>query len=100
MEDDIDRGPVSEGNLRFLKVLVTTLTLTMIGGLIAIFTLLVIRFPTPGGLVLPEAVDLPDGITADAVTFGPDWIAVVSDDQILMFDRASGDLRQTVDLSQ
>ncbi len=80
-------------------MLVTTLTLTMIGGLIAIFTLLVIRFPTSGTMVLPETLDLPVGVTADAVTFGPDWIAVVSKNQILVFERSSGDLRQTINLS-
>ncbi len=95
----MEQEPVSEGNLRFLRVLVTVLTVTMIGGLIAVFSVIVIRFPSAGSMVLPDAVQLPDGVAADAVTFGPDWIAVVSGNEILVFDRTSGDLRQTVDLT-
>ena len=46
---------------------------------------------------LPETITLPDGISASAVTFGRDWYAVVSqDDRILIFDRATGTLRQEV----
>lgn len=94
----MERGPVSEGNLRFLKVLVTTLTLTMIGGLIAVFAVIVIRFPSNGPMVLPDTLEMPAGTVPEAVTFGPDWIAVVSGDAILVFDRDTGELRRRVDL--
>jgi hypothetical protein len=90
------------GNLRFLKVLVTILTATMILGLLTIIVLIVIRVPNVVRVVedqvpLPEVLTLPDGVTAEAVTLGGDWIAVVvSGDEILIFDRESGALRQRI----
>ena len=43
----------------------------------------------------------PAGATAQAITFGADWYAVVTaDDDILIFDRATGDLRQRVPIHQ
>ncbi len=70
----------------------------MIVGLVAIVALLVIRFSSVSRAPsLPETIALPDGITARAVTMGGDWYAVVtSDERILIFDRESGDLRQSV----
>ena len=50
----------------------------MIAGLITIIVLLVIRLPSVTAVRpnLPEHVVLPDGLTAEAVTFGRGWIAV------------------------
>lgn len=74
----------------------TVLTVVMIGGLLVITTLIVIRFSETRP-VLPESIALPDGTRAEAFTQGRDWYAVVTDDnRILIFDRASGTLRQTV----
>ena len=57
------------------------LTLTMIGGVITVVAVLVTRIPdTFGGMVgpvLPDAITLPQGVTAQAVTFGTGWVAVV-----------------------
>jgi hypothetical protein len=40
---------------------------------------------------------LPDGATATAFTQGSDWYAIVTDtNQILIYDRLTGALRQTV----
>ncbi|MCV2869153.1 DUF6476 family protein [Defluviimonas sp. WL0002] len=93
MNDAPEAGPgVSPADLRFLKRLVTVLAGTMILGLITIITLLVIRLqaldrPAP---VLPEAVNLPDDATPEAITFGRGWYAVVTDDdRILIFDAQS-----------
>lgn len=76
----------------------TTLTVVMIGGLVVIISLLVIRLQaseTP----LPAEIALPEGVKAEAVTLGSDWIAVVSqDNRILIFDRGTGDLRQEVQI--
>ncbi len=86
-------------HLRFLKTLVTVLTATMIFGLLTIIALLVIRLPGPAaGPVLPDAVKLPEGVIASAVTFGPGWYAIVTEGgaEILIFDAASGVLRQRV----
>ncbi len=88
-------------NLRFLKALVTILAGTMIAGLITIIALIVIRFPSVQMLhpALPDHIALPAGAQAEAVTLGRGWYAVVTDkDQILIFDAATGALRQTVDV--
>ena len=87
-------------NLRFLRRLVTILTATMILGLIAIFTVLVMRFSTDAQTPLPAEITLPDGATATAFTQGPDWYAVVTaKDEILIFSRSTGDLRQRVKIN-
>ncbi len=76
--------------------LVTVLTATMILGLLAIVALIVIRLADRAP-VMPQSVTLPDGARAVAVTQGEGWYAVVTDDdRILIFDRATGDLSQTV----
>ena len=92
-----DQSPLPEpGNLRFLRLLVTILTGTMIAGLLAIITLLVIRFPTATP-ALPEAITLPDGTRAQAFTATARWYAVVTtDDRILIYDRDTGDLLQEI----
>ncbi|AMY70117.1 DUF6476 family protein [Frigidibacter mobilis] len=86
--------------LRFLKALVTALAGVMIVGLLAILAILVIRFSQdPAGPALPAEITLPAGTTARAVTFGPGWYAVVTArDEILIFDAATGTLRQTVQI--
>ena len=69
----------------------------MIFGLLAIFAIIVMRFSAPSDPPLPEVITLPSGKTATAFTQGTDWYAVVTDgDEILIFDRSSGELRQTV----
>jgi len=100
----MDEAPIPDelpGNLKFLRILVTILTATMIVGLLTVVTLLVMRLsdaPAPL-LSLPDAITLPKGAKAQAFTQGGDWYAVVTDqDQILIFDRASGALKQTVDV--
>lgn len=70
----------------------------MIAGLITIIVLLVIRLPAiTSAPALPPAVKLPPGVVAEAVTFGPGWIAVVTKGQeILVLDAATGKVRQRV----
>ncbi len=76
----------------------TVLTATMICGLLVVIGLLVIRFSSKAP-DLPNVIVLPSGEKATAFTQGPDWYAVVTNEnQILIFDRTSGALRQTVDL--
>ncbi len=70
----------------------------MIFGLLVVIALLVIRFSSTAP-VLPDAIALPDGQKAQAFTQGADWYAVVTqDDQILIFDRMTGALRQTIEV--
>ena len=85
-------------NLRFLRRLVTVLTATMIGGVLLIIVLIVMRFYNVSP-VLPETIALPNGADAVAFTQRPDWYAVVTDsDQILIFDRVTGQITQTIDI--
>ncbi len=88
--------PPEPPNLRFLRRLVTVLTVVMIGGVIVITALLVMRF-SGSAPALPETLALPDGTRAAAFTQGRDWFAVVTtDDRILIYDRITGLLRQTI----
>jgi hypothetical protein len=79
---------------------VTVLTVVMIVGLIAVVITFVTRFPGGDGVSLPDQVTLPEGVRARAITMGEGWYAVVTDDdRILIFDRASGELRQNVEIT-
>ncbi len=75
----------------------TTLTATIIIGLIVLIVLFVTRFPDPSRIPLPETLQLPDGTQASAFTRGPGWFAVVTrDDEILILDAETGVLRQRI----
>ncbi|GAA6176832.1 DUF6476 family protein [Sulfitobacter pacificus] len=90
--------PIEPANLRFLRRLVTVLTVVMIAGVLVVIGLLVTRLnrDTP---VLPDQITLPEGKTARAFTQGPDWYAIVtSEDEILIYDRLTGGLRQTLQI--
>ena len=100
MTDPQDAPPPPE--LRFLKLLVTTLTAVLIIGLVAILSLLAIRLATPPpqvSLELPAAITLPDGAEAQAVTLAADWLIILTTgDEVLLFDRASGALANRLPL--
>lgn len=93
---------VDPGLLRFLRILVTALTGTMIVGVIAVVYLLVTRLP--GALdrpTLPAAITLPDGAKAEAVTMGRGWVAVVTDQgEIVVLDAVTGAVRQRVKVGE
>jgi hypothetical protein len=83
-------------SLKTLQRLVTALTVVMIAGFLVLIGALVIRLGADSP-PLPPAVDLPEGARATAFTQGPDWFAVVTaDDRILIYDRLTGRLRQTL----
>ncbi|OWY04857.1 hypothetical protein B6V75_01540 [Thioclava sp. F1Mire-8] len=99
MSDLPDEEPATTlpPDLRFLKILVTTLAAVMIVGLVAIVALLVIRLQQPDPLPqLPAAITLPEGAQAEAVTFARNYTVVVTDGgQVLVYDKAGqkvGDL--------
>jgi hypothetical protein len=96
-EQDATAPGLDAGTVKYLRVLVSVLTVTMILGFIVIVALFVIRFSGNEAVALPEAITLPDGARATAFTQGADWFAVVTDDdRILIYDRQSGALRQTI----
>jgi len=92
--------PEEPANLKYLRLLVTVLTGTMIAGLVIIITLFVIRFsdrPAP----LPGTITLPDGSIPTAFTMTGKWYAVITaQDEILIFDRNTGTLRQTIPITE
>lgn len=96
--NEIPTSQTEVKNLRFLRILVTTLTVTMIFGVLAIVALLVIRFTQePQTIALPDEILLPDGATAYAFTRGPDWYAVVtSENLILIYDAQTNTLMKTL----
>lgn len=76
--------------------MVTVLTTVMILGVVVVIGLLVTRL-TRDTPILPAEISLPDGANAVAFTQAADWYAVVTDaNEILVFDRMSGTLKQTV----
>jgi hypothetical protein len=101
MDSDPEFPAEEPANLKFLRRLVTTLTATMIVGLVVMITLVVIRLNTSApDLALPDYITLPDGTRATAFTQAPNWYAVVTDDdKILIFDRDSGELTQEIPVS-
>jgi len=85
--------------VKYLRLLVTILTATMVIGFIVIVALFVTKFSDAFAPKLPDTITMPDGTEAAAFTQGGDWYAIVTtDDQILIFDRDTGLLRQTIDL--
>ncbi len=83
--------------MKYLRILVTVLTVTMILGFIVIVVLFVTKFSDAFRVDLPDTITLPDGSTPTAFTQGDGWYAVVTDgDKILIFDRETGALRQTI----
>ena len=89
-----------EKTLRYLKALVTILTVTMILGFLTIVALFVMRFSAMNKAELPDEITLPDGAKAQAFTRGDDWFAVVTeDDEILIYGKATGNLRQRIQIT-
>jgi hypothetical protein len=86
--------------LTLMRRLVTSLLVVMILGFLLLIGLLVTRFPTmnaPIGFDLPENIVLPAGATAQNFTRGVGWVAIVTtDNEILIYDSATGALRQSV----
>lgn len=99
----MDDTPMDEGQtvpLRFLKVLVTILTTTMIVGLIVIIGLLVMRFSAETRVPLPDQIVLPAGTHALAVTRAPTWLGVVTDDdRFLIYDLSGQKLLQEIPIT-
>lgn len=94
-------GAPDARTLRYLKALVTILTVTMIGGFLTIVALFVMRFAEMNRVELPDTITLPDGAVATAFTRGEGWFAVVTGDgEILIYSRVTGNLRQRIRIEQ
>ena len=99
---DMDEAPIPEeqaGVVRYLKWLVTALTVTMIGGFLVLVTVIVMRFNAVGTVPLPAEIALPPGTQASAITRGTDWLAVVTTDgRILIYDIDGTTLTREIDV--
>ena len=84
------------GLLRYLKILVSALAVTMVVGLIVLIGLFVMRFPnTPAPF--PREIALPQGVTASAITRSADWLAIVTQDgRLLIFSPDGQKLLQEI----
>jgi len=86
-------------NIRFLRILVTTLTFTMISGIIIVITLLVIKLQ-PSKLKIPQDISLPKGTKAISYSQGSGWIAITtSNDKILIFDSKTGKIKNEININ-
>lgn len=96
---DEPSDPAAVPEFRFLKILVTALTATMIVGLVAIVALFVIRLPGSANLpTLPDSITLPEGAEVQAVTFARDYTVVVTTAGAVLLYRPDGSLAKTVPL--
>ncbi|WP_142079708.1 DUF6476 family protein [Roseinatronobacter monicus] len=89
-------------DVRLIKWLVLVLTSVMILGVIVIIGLLVTRLGmAPAPLALPDSISLPADSTAQAITLAPDWVLVLTQqNEVLLFDRATGALRHQIALPE
>ena len=98
-------APIEEPkHLRTLRRLVNTLTVVLILGFLTVVVVIVIRFASPATPPpeIPENMELPAGRTAQAVTLGTDFVAIVTlhndgREEIYVFN-LDGSLRQSVSL--
>ncbi|WP_371157431.1 DUF6476 family protein [Jannaschia sp. 2305UL9-9] len=72
-------------NLRFLRILVTVLTVVMIGGLLTVVVVLVTRLRAPAP-ISTDMLSVPEGTDIHAITETPTrWLATTTDDRLLIF---------------
>jgi hypothetical protein len=102
MDEDTPLSGQDAALVRYLKWLVTALSVTMIAGFIVLVTVVVMRFnqgTTPAAW--PETLALPEGVTAQAVTRGPDFLVVVSEDgRVFVFSPDGQTLRQEIEIAK
>ncbi len=85
-------------HLKNLRRLVTLLTVTMIAGMAAIFVLMAIRLNSPPTPQLPERITLPDGTNPTAFAQTPQYIAITTPTQVLIYSADGKALKQTITL--
>lgn len=101
--NDTPASPADASTLKWLKVLVMTLTITIIVGFVIIVGLFIAKFNSFGPAspaVLPDRISLPDGTAPEAFTVTAEWYAVITaDGEILVYDRADGALRKRIQIA-
>ncbi|MEO1238874.1 MAG: DUF6476 family protein [Pseudomonadota bacterium] len=96
-----DQTPPEEAkNLAFLRRLVTVLTSVMIAGVVLIVVLLAIRLTAPVPAPFPDNLALPEDAVPVAITRGPDFLLVVTEDgRAFILDPAGEGIRQEIILT-
>lgn len=106
MNSDMDEDTPLSGRdaalVRYLKWLVTAMSVTMIAGVIVLVTVVVMRFNADiAHTAFPDAIALPEGVTARAVTLGPDFLIVVSEGgRVFVFSPDGETLRQEIEIGR
>lgn len=101
MDADMNNTPEPQdlpANLRLLRILVTALMAVMILGFLVIVGLFVIRL-SGDGVPLPAEITLPEGDSAQAVTYGEGWYGVVTEGGTFLIFGTDGTLRQRVEIN-
>jgi hypothetical protein len=93
-------GAALPRDLRFLKVLVTVLTVAMIGGVITISALLVIRLNAGGAVVVdPGQFTVPAGVNVLGFSVVDGRTVIVGDDGVIrVYDSDSREILREIDL--
>lgn len=78
-----------------MRLLVTTLTATMMIGLVILVTLIVIRFKERQ-TTWPDAISIPSGVQAVSITSGKGWFGIVTDDQRLLIYAPDGTFQKEI----
>ncbi len=101
MQNDYDRSEDERTTLKWLRILVLVLTVTMIGGFLVIVVLFILKFQSLGQatLPLPEEITLAPGQEAAGFVQGDRHFYVITrNDTIRVHDAVTGTLVQEIRL--
>lgn len=87
-------------NLKFLRLLVIVLTITMICGIITLVLVIVIKMPNYNNtesIQLPAEIILPDNMKVETFSIGSNhYLIVTKNDEVLIYDRRTNILEQRI----
>ena len=87
-------------NLKFLRLLVIVLTITMICGIITLVLVIVIKMPNYNNtesMQLPVEIILPDNMKVETFSIGSNhYLIVTKNDEVLIYDRRTNILEQRI----
>jgi len=101
MNTDYEVSAEQRATLKWLRILVVVLTVTMIGGFLIIVILFVLKFQSLGraALPLPEQITLGPGQEATGFVQGSRYFYVITrDDAIRVHDAGTGTLVREITL--